>query len=1153
MDLTLNDQMWLLVCSGLVLMMQAGFLCLEAGLTRSKNAVNVALKNVIDLAISPILYWFVGAGLMFGPTVGGWIGNGKLIGDSPSASLVAFLFFQMMFCATAATIVSGATAERLRFTAYIVVTVAMTGLVYPVIGHWVWGGVWGGGPAGWLRALGFYDFAGSGVVHLTGGAASLGALLVLGPRIGRFDPERVETGFPKASYPLAMTGALILVVGWVGFNGGSTLRLDASIGLIVLNTMLAASAGSVAGALASRLRTPLTSPDAVINGLLGGLVAICAGANAFTPGESVAVGALAGGVAVLCDRLLVLLRIDDAIGAVPVHAAGGVAGLLAVAVLGDTTVTLQSGTLLERLGVQALGAAAIGLTALFSTYLLLKVLMPFSWVRVTESEELRGMNWAEHGVESEYQVLCQGIDRALDGSGHSLAARIDASDEAGALASRYAAMLTNVARESELAAQAEAERQRTAEMRDYGLFLHGVLDGMEDAVCILGPSGQIIEANSAWARFAEGVGRTDEARIGSSLPEFCSGGCVYMGGGCDDIVKAVAEVAGGHAERFDGEYVALVHGDRRTLRVRLTPLPGGERGSVVMTQHDCTEATVAERWLLKEKQKAETLAEALATSQRSLDLAIQGAGLGTWHWDVEAGYFEVSRDWLHQLGHESSAFGSDIEAFRALLHPDDLVLWTSEDARSIAGDEPYDRQFRVRHALGGYAWVQALGRSLSSSDDGPQTFAGIVIDIDARKRAELRNAGMAKIIEESVNEVYVVDDQSLRLIEVNRGGRENLGYTIDELRTLSKADLNGELTPQEMEKRLAPLLANEVDRLEFETIHRRKDGSTYPIMLSVQRTVLTGQSVIVVFGIDLTKRRELEAQLSQAQKLESIGQLAAGVAHEMNTPLQYVSNNIKFLSDCSAQLFEVIDAYEQSLDLNRPETPLEDRYAEVAEVLRRTRFDRVRAEVPKAIGDSLEGVSRVLEIVRSMKEFSHPGHGQKAPTDLNRALASTATLTRNRWKQHAELELDLAADLPFVECYPGEINQVFVNLLVNAVDAIAQKTERQGLTQPGRIVVRTRCDGDHALIEVEDNGCGMPQEVLCRVFDPFYTTKPVGQGTGQGLSLSRSIIVQKHGGTISAESRTGAGSTFRVRLPLVAERGVTEISAPAPAAVGASP
>ncbi|MEN0111008.1 MAG: ammonia permease, partial [Planctomycetota bacterium] len=227
MELSPTDQVWLLACSGLVLLMQAGFLCLEAGLTRSKNAVNVALKNVADLAITPLLFWTVGFGLMFGTTWCGLIGvpGGP---ERASGGLVAFFVFQMLFCATAATIVSGAVAERMRFGAYVLVCVLVSGLVYPVVGHWAWGGAVSGTP-GWLESFGYIDFAGSSVVHMTGGFAALAAAIAVGPRLGRFEEGRLTSGFPKSSLPIAMLGTLLLVTGWIGFNGGSGLRMDDSV------------------------------------------------------------------------------------------------------------------------------------------------------------------------------------------------------------------------------------------------------------------------------------------------------------------------------------------------------------------------------------------------------------------------------------------------------------------------------------------------------------------------------------------------------------------------------------------------------------------------------------------------------------------------------------------------------------------------------------------------------------------------------------------------------------------------------------------------------------------------------------------------------------------------------------------------------------
>ncbi|TWT88157.1 C4-dicarboxylate transport sensor protein DctB [Pseudobythopirellula maris] len=274
----------------------------------------------------------------------------------------------------------------------------------------------------------------------------------------------------------------------------------------------------------------------------------------------------------------------------------------------------------------------------------------------------------------------------------------------------------------------------------------------------------------------------------------------------------------------------------------------------------------------------------------------------------------------------------------------------------------------------------------------------------------------------------------------------------------------------------------------------------------------------------------LEDQLGEAQKLEAIGQLSAGVAHEINTPMQYMSDNIEFLSDCSARLFEVVDVYHDQLENRDNPLSWQQRISAVKAACERCRYDYIREQIPHAIEESLEGVRRVIEIVRAMKQMSHPGTQEMTPTDINEAVRTTALLCKNRWKYAAELELFLADDLPEVPAFTNEINQVLVNLLVNAADAIVDKNGDSG--ELGKMVVRTRRSGDWVQIDVQDDGCGMDEVVRRRIFDPFYTTKEVGKGTGQGLAISYNVVVNHHQGRIDLSSEPGAGTCFTVELPL---------------------
>lgn len=272
-------------------------------------------------------------------------------------------------------------------------------------------------------------------------------------------------------------------------------------------------------------------------------------------------------------------------------------------------------------------------------------------------------------------------------------------------------------------------------------------------------------------------------------------------------------------------------------------------------------------------------------------------------------------------------------------------------------------------------------------------------------------------------------------------------------------------------------------------------------------------------------------QLVQARKLESIGQLAAGIAHEINTPTQYVGDNIRFLQEGFEDLDRLVGKYQELAGACKEGDGVDDVLRQVAETAKEIDLEYLREEIPSAIAQGLEGVERVANIVRAMKEFSHPGSDEKTPTDMNKAMENTVTVARNEWKYVADLEMDFDETLPPVPCLPGEMNQVILNMIVNASHAIADVVG-DAANGKGTITIRTRKEKDWALIRIEDTGAGIPEEIRSRIFDPFFTTKEVGKGTGQGLSIAHNVIVEKHGGAIDVESEMGKGTAFVIRLPL---------------------
>jgi Amt family ammonium transporter len=399
-DTQLNiDLLWIYLCCGLVFIMQAGFLCLESGLTRRKNSINVAIKNLADFCLSTVIFWLLGFGIMFGVSSGGWFGSSHFAVDffSNDAFFSAFFLFQVMFCGAAVTIMSGAIAERMRFSSYLLVTFLVAALVYPVLGHWAWAGLDTGNTFGWLNRMGFVDFAGSTVVHSVGGWMSLAVLLVIGPRIGRFDQDGNPQRINPSNLSLATLGVVLLFIGWLGFNGGSTLAMGDQVSGILVNTVIGGSVGAMSAGLLGYAVQNRLNVTQFMNGCLGGLVAVTANCFAVTTPVAALIGLVGGMIAIGVEELLEHFKIDDAVGAIPVHLGAGIWGTLAVGLYGDLEILGTGLSRMEQIGVQFLGIIACGVWTFGLGYPVLKLVNRIYPLRVSADHELLGLNLAEHG------------------------------------------------------------------------------------------------------------------------------------------------------------------------------------------------------------------------------------------------------------------------------------------------------------------------------------------------------------------------------------------------------------------------------------------------------------------------------------------------------------------------------------------------------------------------------------------------------------------------------------------------------------------------------------------------------------------------------------------------------------------------------------
>lgn len=394
------DTLWTLIAAALVFLMQAGFAMVETGFTRAKNAGNIIMKNLMDFSLGSLAYWIIGFGIMFGAG-NGFFGAFDFLSQGDYNSSIpthTFIIFQTVFAATAATIVSGAMAERTKFISYIIYSVAITLVVYPISGHWIWGG-------GWLAELGFHDFAGSTVVHMVGGVAALVGAALLGPRIGKYGKDGKSKAIPGHSVTLGALGVFILWFGWFGFNAGSTLGVEGqelAVSNIFMTTNLAAAAGAAGTMLLTWIKYKKPDVSMTLNGALGGLVAITAGCDAVTPGGAVLIGLIAALVIVFGIGFIdKVLKIDDPVGAIGVHGLCGAAGTIMVGLFAVEGGLFYGGGA-ELLGIQALGVAAVAAWVAIAMFIVFFIIKKTVGLRVSAAEEIAGLDIEEHGLVSSY-------------------------------------------------------------------------------------------------------------------------------------------------------------------------------------------------------------------------------------------------------------------------------------------------------------------------------------------------------------------------------------------------------------------------------------------------------------------------------------------------------------------------------------------------------------------------------------------------------------------------------------------------------------------------------------------------------------------------------------------------------------------------------
>ncbi|MEP7286127.1 MAG: ammonium transporter [Chloroflexota bacterium] len=480
------DMLWVIVASGMVFFMQLGFLCLEIGLVQAKNAIDTAVKNVADFVVTSLVFYLVGFGFMFGHSWFGVIGitDFLLAGSSANATYLgaAFVFMQLCFAGCAVTIVAGGTAERSDLTTHLLIAVVIAAVIYPIFGHWAWGNLYYPELNGWLVKLGFMDFAGSSVVHSVGGWVTLAGIMIIGPRQGRYGKDGKINSLGGNNIPMAALGTFILWFGWFGFNGGSLLKVESEVGLVILKTNFAAAAGGLSSYLYARWRQPQGGLQALptLAGTLGAMVAITAGSFAVPLWASLIIGALAGIVVNLSQELMDYFKLDDPAGAVPVHGFCGALGTILTGVFAtQATIQVQSGSRIDQIGIQIIGSLVCFIWSFGIGALAFWLINKFHRVRVTPEEEQRGLNvmeyddvlaWLDYRKTQQYESTVSTLNELVEQRTKAL--------------------------------QAEAEKLDT------------VLNSMADGLIVTGSNGAITLANPAFFRMAQHTARAVGHQIG---------------------------------------------------------------------------------------------------------------------------------------------------------------------------------------------------------------------------------------------------------------------------------------------------------------------------------------------------------------------------------------------------------------------------------------------------------------------------------------------------------------------------------------------------------------------------------------------------------------------------------------------------------------
>jgi PAS domain S-box-containing protein len=650
-------------------------------------------------------------------------------------------------------------------------------------------------------------------------------------------------------------------------------------------------------------------------------------------------------------------------------------------------------------------------------------------------------------------------------------------------------------------------------------FLANILDSMDVLVVILDRNGSLIRFNQACERL---FGYTTE-EIRSNLVT----GILPLPGGSLGAIKQILNVIrySNSTEMHETEW-STKDGQSRTITWSVKSIVGftGAIEYIFATGTDITNLRTAEKKLQQEQLLLHSLINSIPDLVFYKDT--DGVYLG-----CNFAFEEFSGHFIQ--GGASRHTDSD-------FYPSDVAEEFAEtDRQVLASKETLRYENQITHSDGREIILETRKSPYYGPDNELIGVIGISRDITKEKKGEdaLRkaNAEIAQLIA-SLSSILIVFSPDICVVHWNPSAQKILGISQDEAIGIRLDELKIQwdysLIAQSIERCLQEGQPQYLDPVRFE----RTDGNEGYLGINISpiyenENQLSGY---ILLGGDITERKALENQLAQAQKLRSIGQLAAGIAHEINTPIQYIGDNTSFLKQSLADLTTILAKYDRLLENVRKEG-VEGVYAHQIKEIDATKqqidLDFLRNEIPVAIEQSLDGIQRVTEIVRAMKDFSHPGVVEKVAMDVNKAIENTLTVARNEWKYVADIQTDFTPELPKIFCLPGEINQALLNIIVNAAQAIEEKVRSQP-GEKGLITIKTYRKDDWVEILIRDTGLGVPESVRPHIYEPFYTTKEVGKGTGQGLAIAYNIIEIKHGGSLTFKTQLGKGTIFIIRLPI---------------------